>query len=235
VLAVDNDSAYADADDVAGDIVLEERQTTFDDDGHEIMSATISRFYSDRTGCPTTGALDLNADGSSPDRLAYTAADVLGRIQITATWYDEFDRTQDVVQYGTNHARTTSATFDRDGLSVPSRSGTALRTTYSYNTDGTLKEVTDPKGIVTRTEYDALGRRTKVIANYTDGTPGGGTNGDEDQTVAYGYTDGLQTSITADLPSPETDQVTTYFYGTQKGTPSASKLATGHLARGEVP
>jgi RHS repeat-associated protein len=49
--------------------------------------------------------------------------------------------------------------------------------------------------------------------------------------VAYGYTDGLQTSITAELPSPETDQVTTCFYGTQKGTPSASKLATGHLLR----
>jgi YD repeat-containing protein len=231
VLAVDNDSVYADATDVAGDIVLEERQTTFDNDGHEIMSATISRFYSDRTAMPTTGALDLNADGTSPDRFAYTAADVLGRIQITATWYDEFDRTQDVVQYGTNHLTDNVATFDRDGLSVPSRSGTALRTTYAYNTDGTLKEVTDPKGIVTRTEYDALGRRTKVIANYTDGTPGGGTHGDEDQTVAYGYTDGLQTSITADLPSPETDQVTTYFYGTQKGTPSASKLATGHLLR----
>jgi RHS repeat-associated protein len=228
VLAVDNDSAYADVDDVAGDIVLEERQTTFDDDGHEIMSATISRFYSDRTATPTTGALDTNADS---DRLMYTAANVLGRIQITATWYDEFDRTQDVVLYGTNHATDNVATFDRDGLSVPSRSGTALRTTYSYNTDGTLKDVTDPKGIVTRTEYDALGRRTKVLANYTDGTPGGGTNGDEDQTVAYGYTDGLQTSITADLPSPETDQVTTYFYGTQKGTPSASKLATGHLLR----
>jgi RHS repeat-associated protein len=208
--------------------VLEERQTTFDDDGRAIMSATISRFYSDRTATPTTGALDTNADS---DRLMYTAAYVLGRIRITATWYDEFDRTLDVVRYGTNHATDNVATFDRDGLSVPSRSGTALRTTYSYNTDGTLKDVTDPKGIVTRTEYDALGRTTKVIANYTDGTPGGGTNGDEDQTVAYGYTDGLQTSITADLPSPETDQVTTYFYGTQKGTPSASKLATGHLLR----
>jgi RHS repeat-associated protein len=227
VLAVDNDSAYSDVDDVAGDIVLEERQTTFDDDGHEIMSATISRFYSDRTGSPTTGALDTNAD---TDRLKYTDSDVKGRIQITATWYDEFDRTQDVVQYGTNHATNNVATFDRDGLSVPSRSGTALRTTYTYNTDGTLKEVTDPKGIVTRTEYDALGRRTKVIANYTDGTPGGGSHGDEDQTVAYGYTDGLQTSITADLPSPEADQVTTYTFGTTKGTGAGdSKIATGHL------
>ncbi|MCC7013302.1 MAG: hypothetical protein IT454_12125 [Planctomycetes bacterium] len=78
--------------------------------------------------------------------------------------------------------------------------------------------MTDPKGLVTRNEYDAAGRRTKVIANYVDGTPGGGTNGDEDQVVSYAYIDGLQVSITADLPSGETDQVTTSTFGTTKGT-----------------
>ena len=127
--------------------------------------------------------------------------------------------------------------FDRDGMSVPARSDTALRVTYSYNDDGTLKEVTDPKGIVTRTEYDALGRRTKVIANYTDGTPGGGTYGDEDQTVSYAYTDGLQVTITADLPSPQTDQVTTYTYGVTKGSSAGdSKIASGAPApEGRLP
>ena len=81
-----------------------------------------------------------------------------------------------------------------------------------------------------RTEYDAMGRRTKVIANYTDGTPGGGTHVDEDQTVSYAYTDGLQVTITADLPSPQTDQVTTYTYGVTKGSSAGdSKVARGDL------
>ena len=82
--------------------------------------------------------------------------------------------------------------------------------------------------MVPPTEYDALGRRTKVIANYTDGTPGGGTHVDEDQTVSYAYTNGLQVTITADLPSPQTDQVTTYTYGVTKGSSAGdSKVARG--------
>ncbi|MBK8172704.1 MAG: hypothetical protein IPK60_20535 [Sandaracinaceae bacterium] len=121
--------------------------------------------------------------------------------------------------------------FDRDGLSIPSRSATALRTSYAYNTDGTLQKTTDPKGIVALTEYDAMGRTTRTISNWVDGTAGGSSS-DEDQVVAYGYTDGLQTSITADLPSPETDQVTTCTFGTTKGGSAGdSKIATGHLLR----
>ena len=51
-----------------------------------------------------------------------------------------------------------------------------------------------------------------------------------DQVVRYGFTNGLQTSITADLPSPETDQVTTYTFGTTKGASAGdSKIASGHM------
>ncbi len=220
-LVNDNDAAYADVLDVAGDIVVVEDQTTYDAT-ETLMQARIERLHDDYGGGETTGALDTNGDG---DSLLYTAANLEGRIQISAMWYDSLDRVWDRVEYGTNGG----SNFDRDGLSAPSRSDTALRTTYTYNDDGTLKEVEDPKGLKTRTEYDALGRRTKVIANYTDGTPGGGTYADEDQTVAYAYTDGLQTSITADLPSPETDQVTSYSFGTTKGASAGdSKIATGH-------
>jgi hypothetical protein len=58
----------------------------------------------------------------------------------------------------------------------------------------------------------------------------GGTYADEDQTVSYAYTDGLQVTITADLPSGETDQVTSYTYGVSKGASAGdSKIAAGHL------
>ena len=222
MLAKDNDTAYADADDVSGDIVLVERQTTLEDGGRVIMVGVIERLHDDYGTGETTGALDTNADA---DAELYTAANLEGRIQITAMWYDSLDRLVDTVRYGTYGG----SNFDRDGLSVPTRSDTALRTTNTYNDDGTLKEVEDPKGLKTRYEYDDLGRQTKVIANYDDGTPGG-TDGDEDQTMVYGYTDGLRTAITADLPSGETDQVTTYTYGTTKGVSAGdSKVSTGHL------
>jgi YD repeat-containing protein len=155
----------------------------------------------------------------------YTASNVKGRIQISGVWYDALDRQEDSVEFGTY----AGSNFDRDGMSVPARSDTALRTTRVYNDDGTVKEISDPKALETRYEYDALGRQTKVIANYDDGTPGG-TDGDEDQTIVHTFTDGLLTSITTDLPSGETDQVTTYTFGTTKGTSAGdSKIATGHL------
>jgi YD repeat-containing protein len=223
VLAADNDASYSDVLSKSDDQVLEESQQVFDSGGEVILAAKIQRFHSDKSTGSTSGPLDTNADG---DNVLLTASNVKGRIQITASWYDSLGRLQDQVEYGTNGG----SNFDRDGLSVPARSDTALRTTWVYNDDGTLKEVSDPKDLDTRYEYDALGRRTKVIANYVDGTPGGGTNGDEDQTVAYAFTDGLQVSMTADLPSGETDQVTTYSFGTVKGTSAGdSKIATGHL------
>jgi RHS repeat-associated protein len=231
------EDTWIEAMDLTEDIVLEERQTTFADEGEVLMEATISRLYDDAGTGENIGALDRSdfttaEEGYEGDHdpLEYTAADVVGRIQITARWYDAFDRLVDVVQYGTNDATANVGTFDRDGLSVPARADDKLRTTYEFNTDGTLKQTTDPKGLITRVEYDALGRQTAVIANYVDGTAGGGGNGDEDQIVRYAYTDGLQVSITADLPGGETDQVTTYTFGTTKGASAGdSKIATGHL------
>ncbi len=223
VLAGDNDTSYAEVLSKSDDQVLEESQQVYDDGGDVVLSAWISRFHSDISTGSTSGPLDTNADA---DRLMLSSADIKGRIQITSSWYDALGRLQDRVQYGTNGG----SSFDRDGLSVPARSDTALRTTHVHNDSGTLKEVADPKDLKTRYEYDALGRRTKVITNYVDGTPGGGTNGDEDQTVAYAFTDGLQVSMTADLPSGETDQVTIYSFGTTKGTSAGdSKISSGHL------
>ena len=226
VLAKNNDTTYADADDVTGDIVLVEDQVVYEsaDEDEVLMQARISRFHDDHGAGQTTGALDTNADS---DSLKYTAANIEGRIQIRAFWYDRFGRMTDEVNYGTGAATGSAGTLDRDGLAVPARSDTALRTTYDYNGAGRVEDTTDPRGLVARQEFDAAGRVTKRIRNYVDGTPG---PGDDDQTVSYGFVDGLRTTITADLPSGETDQVTTYSYGTTKGASAGdSKIETGHL------
>lgn len=221
-LASDDDSTtYANVLTVTGDTVLVEHQRTYDaTTGDLLMEARIDRHHDD-TG---TGALDSNGD---TDPLAYTSANVLGRIQITGHWYDSFGRVQDTVAYG-NYG---GSTFDRDGLSVPARSATALRTTTTYNNLGLVERVEDPRGLDRYTGYDDAGRVTKIVANADGSTPPGAPSGsDTNQTVLYGYTDGLQTTMTADMPSGTSDQVTTYTFGTVKGASAGdSKLATGHL------
>ncbi|MFO0836553.1 MAG: RHS repeat-associated core domain-containing protein [Phycisphaerales bacterium] len=230
-LAKDNDSGYSDADDVSGDHVLEESQTSYETTtGHVLMQATISRAHDDlSTG--STGALDSNADA---DSMKYTSGNITGRIQITASWYDELDRVTATCSYGTNGSSGNATTFDRTAASSPPGSSTSTPvTSYSYNDDGTLKDVTDPRGKVTRKEYDAAGRVVTEISNYVNGSPSG-DNADDDNIVRYVYANGLRTKLFVDLDGDNvedaTDQVTTYTYGTTKGASAGdSKVGTGHL------
>jgi RHS repeat-associated protein len=232
ILGGTNDSGYTDADDVSGDLVLEERQTTYESgvSDNVVMSAVIQRHHTDYGVSENLGALDTNADTNA---FKYAAANLKGRIQITSMWYDDLDRMIDTVQYGTNGG----SDFDRKPsgfLTVPSRSATELRTSYAFNDDGTLRDVTDPRAKSTRTLYDDLGRTVATIQNYVNGTPSGVT-GDDDLYTRYSYVDGLQTRMWVDLDGDDTvdgdDQVTTYIYGAVKGTPSQSKVASGHTLR----
>jgi RHS repeat-associated protein len=233
VLAKDNDRAtiYADVVDVAGDIVLEERQTLYDaTDGTATMSVSIERNYSDyRTG-ETTGALDTNADGNLG---VVTAADIKGRVSITSMWYDDLDRLIDTASLGTNGGTT----YTRSSYSsAPSRSATVLVSTTSYYDDGTVMSRTDPRGKVTLQTYDTAGRVTSTVRNFVNGAPSSAT-GDDDQIIRQVYANGLRTKYWVDLYPADTDgtpdsedQVTTYTYGTSKGTSAGdSKIATGNL------
>ncbi len=236
VLATINDSGYSDADDVSGDVVLSESQTKYDEtEGHVLARATIERLYDDIGGGATTGALDSNADA---DDLLWTKANIEGRIQITSMWYDDLDRLTDTVFYGDyGFDEGANTTFDRDGLSVPARSDTVLRSTTTFNDDGTVLETTDPKGLKSRTLYDDGLRPIASIANYVNGTPSSAT-GDDDVYTRMVYTDGLQTKLWVDLDGDNVedadDQVTVYFYGVTKGVSAGdSQLASGRLL-GEV-
>jgi RHS repeat-associated protein len=224
VIAGDNDSSYSDCASVSNDDVMSESQTVYDSDDKRIMTVQIDRLHDDFGIGDTSGPLDTNGVSSS-----ITAATTEGRLSITTHYYDSRNRPIATALYGTNSASGNAADFTYSST-VPTRSDTVLVTSRVYNDDGTVQSVTGPKGIVTRHTYDDAGRTTKTIRNYVDGTPGGGTLDDEDQTVTYAFTDGLKTSVTADLPSGETDQTTTYTYGTTRGTSAGdSKIATGHL------
>jgi RHS repeat-associated protein len=225
-LAKDDDASYADVLNVTGDVVMAENQSAYEaTTGNVLMSVAISRYHADdyrRGGSMTTGPLDLNQDGGTPSLMKLTAADLKGRAQIEARWYDALDRVITVARYGTNGG----STFDRTGLSEPTASsGSALVTKYSYDTAGSLLDLRDAMGRYTRYTYDHAGRTIKSVENYVDGSPG---PNDEDRTTEYVYTNTLLTQQIARVPGG-TDQVTTYTYGTNTLGFDPSEVATGHL------
>ncbi|HBS28148.1 MAG TPA: hypothetical protein DEB06_01565, partial [Phycisphaerales bacterium] len=226
-IAKTDDSVYTDADDVTGDHVLTQTVTMYAGaSDNALATVTIDRFHDDGVSSGTTGDLDTNADA---DDLLLTAANIKGRAQITAMWYDSLDRVTDTVAYGTYNA----ANWDRDGLSVPARSDTALVTSGSYDDAGRRKDTTDPRAQVSRTEYDDAGRVITTISNYVNGTPSGPTGAD-DVFTRFVYTDGHKTrhwlDIDGDNVEDAGEQVTIYTFGVTKGAGSTdSTVSRGDL------
>jgi RHS repeat-associated protein len=244
-LSKDDDSTYASVytsgqTDVGGDTVVEENQTVYDNSsktGLVLMKVAISRHWNESS--TTYGSLDSNADA---DSTTLTAANVKGRVQITSMWYDATNRRVDAVALGSNaivgDGSTTTGTYSRGSGATtgqPSRSDTALRTTYAYADDGALQDVTDPSNLTTRTLYNAAGRKTATIAHYTGGSISTADR-DNDVYTRFVYTKGLMTERHVDLDGDGVhdtdDQVTTYFYGTSTGAAnSPSKINSGSLLR----
>src|SRR5262249_16730314 len=88
-------------------------------------------------------------------------------------------------------------------------SDTVLVTSQTYNAAGWAQDTIDPRGLVGRTLYDALGRTSATIDDYTTGIPT--TN--SDQTTGFAY-DGNDNTLTvqARLPGGAV-QITGYVYG----------------------
>jgi len=218
--------AYSAADDVDDDIVLEERQTRYDDDSNVILSAMIYRHPTDRGASETEGELDTDADS---DELKLTYANLKGRAHITAHWYDSLGRRATTSNYGTYG----DATFDRDGLTAPTASGDSpqlrLVTTFTYGGDGAIRDVTDENGIINSTDRDDAGRPVAEVRNYQNGVPDKASP-DEDIIVAYEYEDGLRTKYIADVDATDPnldDQETVYEYSAT--TAAGPDVYAGHL------
>jgi RHS repeat-associated protein len=156
------DTAWSDAGNVTGDAVLEQQETTYDANSNVILVTLRQRFH-DETA---TGAL---GDPSTSPK---------ARVSYMANYFDLADRLTDTVNVGTN----AGSAYTRPGT-VPSRSDTVLVTSQTYNSAGWVATTTDPRGIVNDIFYDNLGRTTKTIEAYVDGTPDGGS----DKTTEYTY------------------------------------------------
>jgi RHS repeat-associated protein len=181
------DAAWADAGTVTGDAVLSQVEIQYDGGGNPILQTTRERFHDDAG----TGALGTPTAG------------VKARVSYTASYYDLADRLTASVDVGTN-----SGTAWTRPTAVPARSDTVLVTGQVYDAAGRVRDVTDPRGLVTRIEYDPLGRVTKTVENYVDGVPSDG----DDKTTEYGYGPAGRTSLTARLTGGG-GQTTQWVYG----------------------
>ena len=177
---------WSHADDVTGDVVLEEYAHAYDGASNPIFSTTKLRHH-DATG---TGAL---GDATTGPR---------ARVSYEAFYFDNANRLTDSVFVGTNGG----SSYSRPST-VPGRSDTVLIDSTTYSDAGWVFSTVDPRGIETRFEHDALGRRITLIEAYVDGTPSDG----DDRTTRWTHDgNGNVLSMTADLPSGQSDQTTTY-------------------------
>jgi RHS repeat-associated protein len=188
------DTSYADAFTVTGDIVLSQIEYAYDANDNLLQTTVRQRFH-DATG---TGELGTPTSG------------VAARVSYQGFYYDLADRLVATVDVGTNGGTA----WTRPGT-VPTRSDTALVTSQAYNAAGWVESTTDPRGIVSKTYYDNLGRTTKTIANYVDGLVGD----DNDITTEYTYNAVGQTSLTSRRPDGS-GQTTQWVYGVSLATGS---------------
>jgi RHS repeat-associated protein len=142
--------------------VLTQSETQYDANGNVIFVTTRDRFHDE------TATGELTSATTAPK----------ARVSYVAGYYDAADRPTATANVGTHGG----SAYTRPGT-APTRSDTVLVTEQAYNAVGWVEVVTDPRGIVTKTFYDALGRTTKTVEAYADGTP---SNAD-DKTTEYTY------------------------------------------------
>jgi RHS repeat-associated protein len=216
-------TTYTAASGLTGDNVLEQTLTTYDNNDNPILVVTKERFHNDNN----TGALG-GLGGNTPNARTY----------YVANYYDAVDRLTANVNVGTN----AGAAYTRPAM-APGSSDTTLVTTYAYtynisingtNIPGLTEDVTDPRGILTRTFHDVLDRPTQTVVDYT-GYPAAPTTS-TNQTTNTTY-DGMDNvlSVTAVMPSGTPSQITGYVYGVSPAAGNATFYSNDVLATLQYP
>jgi RHS repeat-associated protein len=182
------DVTWTDAGSVSTNNVLSQTEKQYDANGNVLFVITKDRFHDE------TATGELGNPTTAPK----------ARVSYSASYYDAANRLTASVNVGTNGG----STYTRPST-VPAGSDTVLLSTFGYNAAGWVESVTDPRAIVTKSFYDNLQRKVKVIQAYTDGTPTNSTN----RTTEYTY-DGSNHTLTqqADLPGGQFE-TTQFVYG----------------------
>ncbi len=192
-----DETAYADADDVAGDTVIEQTRTWYNQAGQPITTATFQRLPDDTS---TTGALTA---ASSYATAAVTWYDGLGRTVATAD-YGREDVDSSLAHYFFNG--TTGALIDSNANGIPDVAESAPPQPYpqdanslagidfqlaltEYDAAGRAYRTIDNLGRTGETQFDDAGRTVRTIQNYVNGTVQE-TDTDCDLTIDYQYDSG---------------------------------------------
>lgn len=185
-----DETAYADAHDVAGDTVIEQTQTWYDQAGQTVATAGYQRLPDDTS---TTGALSATN--------SYATAAVV--------WYDGLGRTATTANYGREDVGsglthyffdgTTGALVDSNSSGIPDVAEAAPPAPNSsdnyivgltqYDSAGRAYRSIDNLGRINETQFDDAGRTVRTIQNYDDGSVAE-TDTDQDVTVEYQYDSG---------------------------------------------
>lgn len=210
-----NDSDLADAGSLTDDIVLEQVEYEYDDNGN-ILLTTVRQRHHDETGTGDLVALDA-------------------RVTFVANWYDDADRLVTTINYGNNgnDSLVNSSTGSTiDVTAAPQSRVTAngwdefLRTDYEYVSGGysgvygSVISVTDPKGIITETRNDSLGRKVQVweARSGTSLAPTPGVDTNRGTLYAYnGFDQVVSVTSRTYLGSGGRNYTTNYTYGISKG------------------
>lgn len=192
---------------VTGDYVAEQTLRAYRDDGTPRRETSFKRLP--------------NVSGSGP--LGWpTGAETHARASVVGIWADPLGRPLAVADYGTNGGEDLALP-----ASIPTRSDTILVTSYLRNPSGDVVVSTDPSGIITRIEFDAVSRPIKRIEAWTGAAPSGGS--DRTTELAYNLDGNLSLFILKN--SVTGDQVYRWNYGT---TLSDSGVASTLLLREHV-
>ncbi|MCI0463316.1 MAG: hypothetical protein L0Z62_40735, partial [Gemmataceae bacterium] len=171
------------------------------------------------TGAPTGGTFTLTFGGQTTSGIAYNASaatvksaleglssigsgNVLVQGGAGGPWVVRFAGTL----AGADQAQLTGS---GSGLTGGSSPAVALSTTSQGGDAGRLQTVTDPRGLVAKTDYDGAGRTVRTVGAFTDFVPSGA----DDATTEFSY-DGSGHLLTVSAVLPDGGvQRTQYVYG----------------------
>lgn len=185
-----DETAYADADEVTGDTVIEQVQTWYNASGQVVATATYQRLPDDTS---STGALTAANSYATASVVWY---DGLGRMIASAN-YGREDVDSGLTHYFFNG--TTGALIDSNANNVPDVAEAAPPAPNSsdnyivgltqYDSAGRAYRSIDNLGRINETQFDDAGRTVRTIQNYDDGSVAE-TDTDQDVTVEYQYDSG---------------------------------------------
>lgn len=125
--------------------------------------------------------------------------------------------------------RTKTSLYNTTPTTLPGVAGDHDDTTFTYDLAGRLETTTTPAGTISKTVYDAIGRRSSTQVGTDDGTPGDMVNVESYTYDDDGVGNSLVTKVTQYVNStPGDDRVTNYDHDVRGRVKLETRAAAPH-------